>query len=108
MFKLLIKWLIEKLDILSNKNDSGTISVSSNSHYIGTSLKSSHPMPSSINDYNRGMNFTVFQATGGKIVQLSNYDARTDRTISSLYIVTDNEDLGEELNLIITKESLTR
>lgn len=57
---------------------------------------------------NNGMNFVVYGATGGKIVEFSSYDQHTDRQTRNLYIVTDKEDLGEELNLIITKESLTR
>jgi len=61
-----------------------------------------------IEDGSRGMNFTVYHATGGKVVQIRTYDPRTDRTVSALYIVTDNEDLGEELAQIITRESLTR
>jgi hypothetical protein len=55
-----------------------------------------------------GLNFTVFGATGGKVVQFSTYDVARDRTVGSLYIVTDKEDLGEELGQIITKESLSR
>ena len=61
-----------------------------------------------IEDGNQGMNFTVYHATGGKIVQIRTYDSRTDKTSSELYIVTDKEDLGEELAQIITRESLTR
>ena len=61
-----------------------------------------------IEDGNQGMNFTVYHATGGKIIQIRTYDSRTDRTASELYIVTDKEDLGEELAHIITRESLTR
>jgi hypothetical protein len=68
------------------------------------------PSPSrpGIGDYMRGLQFTVYSAAGGTIIQMNSYDARTDRTNSSLYIVTDKEDLGEELNLIITRENLTR
>jgi len=61
-----------------------------------------------IEDGNQGMNFTVYKATGGKIIQIRTYDQRTDRSSSELYIVTDKEDLGEELAQIITRESLTR
>ena len=55
-----------------------------------------------------GLNFTVFNAIGGKVVQFSSYDPRTDRHYNAIYVVTDQEDLGEELGQIITKESLTR
>lgn len=55
-----------------------------------------------------GMGFTVFDATGGKVIQVSTYDPRTDRHGVNLYVITDKENLGEELGLIITKERLTR
>lgn len=64
--------------------------------------------PSGPSDRERGLNFTVFPATGGKVVQFSSYDPRADRYDNRLYIVTDREDLGEELGQIITKESLSR
>jgi hypothetical protein len=83
---------------------------------ISTSKPSRRPLPSGvkiaassdIEDNNRGFNFTVYNATGGKVIQIQAYDPIKDRTTSSLYIVTDKEDLGEELALIITKETLSR
>jgi len=61
-----------------------------------------------LNDRNNGMNFTVFNATGGKVVQFSTFDPNRDRHQTNLYVVTDREDLGEELAQIITRESLSR
>ena len=61
-----------------------------------------------IGDRSNGMNFTVHTATGGKVIQVSVYDPRTDHHNTSLYVITDKEDLGEELAQIITKESLCR
>lgn len=61
-----------------------------------------------LEDTNRGMNFTVYNAIGGKVVQIYSYDPAMDRTKSALYIITDREDLGEEMGQIITRESLTR
>jgi len=63
---------------------------------------------SGIGDRSNGMNFIVHAATGGKVIQVSVYDPRTDRHNTSLYVITDKEDLGEELAQIITKESLCR
>jgi len=71
-------------------------------------VKSSSNSSQSIRDGNNGMNFTVYHATGGKVIQFVTYDARTDRSRSELYVITDKEDLGEELGQIITRESLTR
>ena len=74
--------------------------------YQGHSIKAMSG--SGLNDRNNGMNFTVFNATGGKVVQFATYDPVRDRHQSNLYVVTDREDLGEELSQIITRESLSR
>ncbi len=96
VMKGFIRWAVE---------DDGKV----NRNYAESSLKAASLVSSgSIGDRNRGMNFTVFQATGGKVIQFSSYDQHTDRTNSNLYIIADKEDLGEELGQIITKESLTR
>lgn len=55
-----------------------------------------------------GINFTVFNAVGGKVIQINQYNPMNDRNRQQLYIVTDKEDLGVELGQIITVESLGR
>ncbi len=76
------------------------------------------PMPSSIGtaksasirlgDGTSGLNLVVYSATGGKVIEVKDYDIRTDRWNTNMYVITDKEDLGEELAQIITKESLCR
>ena len=61
-----------------------------------------------IEGHNNGMNFTVYNATGGKVIQMRAYNPNTDQSRSTLYVITDKEDLGQELGQIITVESLTR
>lgn len=53
-----------------------------------------------------GMNFTVYRASGGHIIEHRVYDRKTDRTNNSLHIITDDKDLGEEIGKIITYENL--
>ena len=50
--------------------------------------------------------FKVYKASGGTIIETSQYDRRTDRHTSGLYIITDDKDLGKEIGKIITMESL--
>ena len=64
--------------------------------------------PGGIDGHNGGLNFTVYSATGGKVVQIRTYNIATDQSRSTLYIVSDKEDLGQELGHIITVESLSR
>lgn len=55
-----------------------------------------------------GLNFTVYSAQGGTIIELRAYDERTDRQTNKLFVVHDDKDLGKELDHIITLEALKR
>ena len=57
---------------------------------------------------NKVVRFVVFNAIGGKVIQTSYYNDKTDRTDNNLYVITDLENLGEEIGQIITRENLTR
>lgn len=53
-----------------------------------------------------GFNLRIYKARGGTIVETSVYDRQKDRQNNGLYIITDEKDLGEEINKIITMENL--
>ena len=57
-------------------------------------------------DSRNSVRFTVHHAHGGSVVQTRTYDERKDRNIENLYIIKNNEDLGEEIAKIITMEGL--
>jgi len=100
LLRRLVKWAMS-----SDHNDPQPEEVTSYQGH-GSGLKSMSA--NGIGDRNNGMNFTVFNATGGKVIQFATYDPNRDRHQSNLYVVTDREDLGEELAQIITRESLSR
>lgn len=102
IFRKLVRW--------ANKNLSGDGYPGDPINSFGVSSKSSMPSPAGTlsGNGNNGMNFVVYGATGGKVIEFSTYDPHTSRSTRNLYIVTDKEDLGEELAQIITIESLTR
>ena len=52
------------------------------------------------------LNFRVFSAVGGKVVEFSQYDRKTDRRNSTTYIITNEQDFGERISKIATMESL--
>jgi hypothetical protein len=65
----------------------------------------------SIDDINpslesNGFRLQVYKAKGGVIVETRNYDPRKDENRNSLYVVTEDKDLGEEIGKIITMENL--
>ena len=57
-------------------------------------------------DNDRGINFKVFKASGGTIIETSFYDRQKDRHQNSLHVITDDKDIGKELGKIITMETL--
>lgn len=58
------------------------------------------------NIQSQGFRLHVYNASGGTIVETTKYDHKNDENRHSLYVVTDDKDLGEELAKIITMESL--
>jgi hypothetical protein len=55
-----------------------------------------------------GMDFTIYQANGGTIVEINQYDHKTDRSDRSLHIITNEQDLGQGIAHIVTFEMLRR
>lgn len=54
-----------------------------------------------------GMRFTVYSASeGGWVIESNSYDRKTDRSDNRLYIVHDQENLGERMGHIISIEAL--
>jgi hypothetical protein len=62
----------------------------------------------SLGSENEPLRFTVYNASGGKIVEISHYDQKTDRHHTSLHIITSDEDFGEELGKIAFVELLKK
>lgn len=50
--------------------------------------------------------FSIFRANGGTVVQTHVYDRQKDRRFQQLHIVGHDQDLGESLGKIVTMESL--
>jgi hypothetical protein len=48
----------------------------------------------------------VYGASGGTIIETTKYDRKSDENRHSLYVVTEDKDLGQELAKIITMEQL--
>lgn len=56
----------------------------------------------------RGVNFSLYNANGGTIVELVNYDPSTDTRNTALYVIPSGEDMGQQLAHIVTVEALKR
>jgi hypothetical protein len=76
-------------------NDTNTIGELEQDHYVETDRFSSD-----------GMRFNLYKASGGFVIETRSYDRRKDENVNSMYVITEDKDLGEELGKIITMESL--
>lgn len=56
----------------------------------------------------KSLNFFVYYANGGMIVEIRTYDKKREEWDNQLYIVTEDQDLSEFLSRIITVQMLTR
>lgn len=54
------------------------------------------------------MNFRLYPATGGHIVEYSYYDEKTDRNTQALHLIASDRDLGDAISKIMTLEALRR
>ena len=60
----------------------------------------------SIGSSRHRMNFVVYRANGGMMVEYTRYDERKDQHLCELHIVHPDENLGDALSKIVTFESL--
>lgn len=54
------------------------------------------------------ISFKMFKAAGGWAIEFRQYDHKNDRVDTSLYVVTNEEELGKHISQIITMEALRR
>lgn len=73
---------------------------------VPSTLVASKIRRSSDIDSDEGLNITVRQALGGKIVTFRHYDHRTDRSNYKNYVIPDDHDFERELGKMITLESM--
>ena len=60
----------------------------------------------SVEGDDQGLNITVRQALGGKIVSFRHHDVKTDRYYYKTYVVPEDMDFERELGKMITMESM--
>ena len=52
------------------------------------------------------LNFRVFSAVGGQVVEFRAYDRQKDRSNTQTYIITKDDDFGEKIAKIATLEMM--
>ena len=94
-----MKWLKRKLrDWVRDANEEAEYS---------TAIKGGNlVVREDVETYGDPMRFTLTKANGGFIVSTRRYDNRTDRSSGDNYIITDEQNLSEEIGKIVTMEAL--
>ena len=98
--KWLDNWILQRAKRIRSRSE--TIS-SIDKLQTGISISEDRP---SIGSSRHRMNFTVYRANGGVLVEINRYDERKDHHHCELHIVHPDQDLGEALGKIVTFESL--
>jgi len=98
--RMVVSWVREDWNTVSQEQDC----------YPSTKLSRGNPI-STISgraniDSDPTLQFKVYNAVGGKIVEFHRYDPKTDRTDRQIYIVGKDEDFGEKIAKISTLEVL--
>ena len=52
------------------------------------------------------LNFKVYSAIGGKVVEFRRYDRKSDRSDTTTYIITNDQDFGDRISKIATMEQI--
>lgn len=53
-----------------------------------------------------GYTLKVYPARGGRVIQYYKYDRQKDRANTSLYVISDAEDLGDAVKNIVVEQAL--
>jgi hypothetical protein len=93
--KMVVRWVREDWNN-SSKNSSSLSSGVQLSVREETSCVESEPV----------LNFKVYSAVGGRIVEFRKYDRNRDRNEMQTYIITNDQDFGERIAKIATMENL--
>jgi hypothetical protein len=52
------------------------------------------------------LNFKIYSATGGHIMEFRRYDRKTDRSDNQLYVINADDDMGERVARIVNMEMM--
>ena len=91
-----MKWLKRKLRNWINDYDGE----------VSNKVYASRDVEAQMCDVEPILNFRVFSAVGGQVVEFRRYDRKTDRSNSTTYIIHKEDDFGEKISKIANLEFL--
>jgi hypothetical protein len=98
--QIVVKWVREDWDNARQEQDCYPSPKMSRSNPISTISGRANI------DSEPTLQFKVYSAVGGKIVEFHRYDPKSDRTDRQIYIIGKEEDFGEKIAKISTLEIL--
>ena len=99
--KWLDNWALRRAKRIRHRDET-RVEIDRAERGIGISMKEA----ASIGSSKHRMNFTVYRANGGMMVEYNRYDDRKDHHHCELHIIHPDQDLGDALAKIVTFESL--
>jgi hypothetical protein len=101
------RWMLRAVkDAVDAERQQGSNLVGSAPDIISTKSHRIGRQEASIDQPERAIQFTVYTANGGRVVETRRYDRKTDRSTNGLYVITSDQDFGREIDKIISMESL--
>lgn len=96
-----MNWLKHKLRDWLNSEDSDRLYKSR-----GRGIPEPVSVSASENIDADGYTLRVYPARGGRVIQYHKYDRKHDRQNTSLYVISDSEDLGDAVKNIVVEQAL--
>ena len=99
--KWLDNWILKRAKRIRQRNETGA-----GINRLESSVGIVNDDRLSIGSNKHRMNFIVYRANGGMMVEYNRYDDRKDQHHCELHIIHPDQDLGAALGKIVTFESL--
>jgi len=94
--RMVVKWVREDWNNAGQEKDC----------YPSTKLSSANTISGRDVNSDPTLQFKVYNAIGGKVVEFSRYDRKNDRSFHDIYIIGRDEDFGEKIAKIAMLEVL--
>ena len=100
------RWMLKSVKEAVDAERRNEVNVVGASDIISTRGLKVGRQEASIDQPERAIQFTVYTANGGRVIETRRYDRKTDRHSNNLYVITGEQDFGREIDKIITMEAL--
>ena len=100
------RWMLKSVKEAVDAERRNEVNVVGASDIISTRSLKVGRQESSIDQPERAIQFTVYTANGGRVIETRRYDRKTDRHGERHYLITDEQEFEKELGKFITLESM--